>query len=184
MCAIFAASDVFNLTRPSFFLLWLWHLDSRPEWTANQPCQIKQRECLELLRLYNAVVGESLKVTFQFLHHPLLKCATLRAWYDNKSKFCQLKGLFWQTVFVFFLFKPTNLIRGILFSLIISKPLLCICLSIQILGVAVRRSTDENKLLPFKKNGWCSEYRLSWDGTFFRMPECLFFASKISSFFS
>ena len=31
--------------------------------------------------------------------HPLLKFANWRAWYEDKTNFCRLKSLFWQTVY-------------------------------------------------------------------------------------
>ena len=80
----------------------------------------------------------------------------------------------WQAAF--FPFKRIKLVRGILFSLILWKLLLCNCLSIQTVIVVAHRSRDENKLLHIETNGeWGETFSLLWVVTLFRMPEPLFF---------
>ena len=132
----------------SFLSLSLWHFDWEPELEIYQQRQVKQSKCLEHLCFYEAVVEQSLTVKLQFLHYPILKSASLRACYEDKTKFCQIV-YFVKQLFCYFLFKRVNFVRGVSFSVILMQFLLCKCLNIQTLFV-VHRSRSENTA-PYKK---------------------------------
>ena len=118
--------------------------------------------------------GAKFGVKLQFPHHPKLESAILRAWYEDKTKFCRLESLLWQTVFCLFPFWANNLVRGILFNFRLWKILVSKYLSTQTL-VVVHESSNEDKLFHVKEKRGLLTFMSSWPFWDARMS---FFACK------
>ena len=108
----------------------------------------KRNKCQQHLRFCDAVAEQSLTVWLQFIHQSNLNCVSLTVWYVDKTFLSSKESALSNNVlFFFFTLKWTNLVRGILYSVVLWKILLVIWLSVRIF--VVPRSRDENKLVSF-----------------------------------